>query len=91
MPKLNESLALNTIALSVPEDVCKRLRLAIMAARDGGESWSSLSARTLVSDTNLVKLAKGTRYMGPTVAVRLAQALGFELQMKIVARRKKAA
>jgi hypothetical protein len=91
MPKPDESIALQTIALHVPAEVCRQLRLAIMEARDRGESWKSLESRTMISDTNLIKLVKGKRYMGAMIAARLAQALGFELQMKVVARRKKAA
>lgn len=82
---------LSTAGLTVPAEVCRRLKLALVACVDAGETWKSLAARTLISDTNLIKMVRGTRYMGPAVAVRLAQALGFELQMKVVARRKKAA
>jgi hypothetical protein len=91
MPKENETALLQTIALHIPKDVTLRLRLAIMSARDNGESWKSLEARTLIDQSNLVKMAKGKRYIGPATAVRLAHAFGFELQMKIVARKKKAA
>lgn len=93
MPAKDEQTPLVSVSFTmhVPEEVRRKLRLAIMAARDAGESWASLESRTLIDMSNLVKMTKGKRYIGPHTAVRLAQALGFELQMTIVKRKKKAA
>lgn len=88
---VHASQVMTAFTLTVPDEVCRQLRLAIIQAHDEGESWKSLEARTLVSDTNLIKITKKKRPIGPMVAVRLAQALGFELQMKCVKRKRKAA
>jgi hypothetical protein len=77
--------------LRIPDVVATQLRLAVAQARSGGETWESLEARTQVSHQQLVNVMKGARRMTAPVAFRLATAFGFELQLSIEKRAKRAA
>lgn len=78
-------------ALRVPDAVANRLKIALAAARDAGESWESLEGRTLVSHQQLLNILKGSRRVTAPVVFRLAAAFGFELQLSLEKRAKRAA